>query len=33
VREFLATHQGLQQTDVEFFTRLLTRVLNDIYRR
>jgi len=32
VREFLATHRGLQQTDVEFFTRLLTRVLNDIYR-
>ena len=32
VREFLKTHRGLQQTDVEFFTRLLTRVLNDIYR-
>ena len=32
VREFLKTHQGLQQTDVEFFTKLLTRVLNDIYR-
>ena len=32
VSEFLKTHQGLQQTDVEFFTILLTRVLNDIYR-
>jgi hypothetical protein len=32
VREFLKTHQGLQHTDVEFFTKLLTRVLNDIYR-
>ena len=32
VREFLKSHQGLQQTDVEFFTKLLTRVLNDIYR-
>lgn len=32
VREFLETHQDLQQADVEFFTRLLTRVLNDIYR-
>jgi hypothetical protein len=32
VREFLKSHQGLQHTDVEFFTKLLTRVLNDIYR-
>jgi hypothetical protein len=32
VREFLKSHQGLQQTDVKFFTKLLTRVLNDIYR-
>ena len=32
VREFLESHQGLQQTDVEFFTKLLTRVRNDIYR-
>ena len=32
VLEFLKTHQGLQHADVEFFTILLTRVLNDIYR-
>ncbi|MFA9421361.1 MAG: hypothetical protein ACERLB_14510 [Gammaproteobacteria bacterium] len=32
VREFLKTHQRLQQTDVDFFTKLLTRVLNDTYR-
>ena len=32
VRKFLQTHQGLQQADVEFYTRLLTRVRNDIYR-
>jgi len=30
VREFLQTHRGLQQADVEFYTRLLTRVQNDI---
>jgi len=32
VHEFLKTHQDLQQTDVDFFTKLLTRVLNDVYR-
>jgi len=32
VREFLQTHQGLQQVDVEFYTRMLTRVQNDIDR-
>ena len=30
VRDFLQTHRGLQQVDVEFYTRLLTRVQNDI---
>ncbi len=29
VREFLKTHQGLQQTGVDFFTKLLARVLNE----
>ena len=33
VREFLQTHRGLQQVDVDFYTRLLTRVLNDIDRQ
>jgi len=33
VREFLQTHRGLQQVDVEFYTRLLIRVRNDIYRQ
>jgi hypothetical protein len=32
VREFLQTHQGLPQVDVEFYTRLLRRVQNDIDR-
>ena len=32
VREYLESHRGLQQTDVEFFTRLLARVLNEISR-
>lgn len=32
VRQFLQTHQGLQQIDVEFYTRLLARVQNDIGR-
>lgn len=32
VREFLQTHQGLQQVDVEFYTRLFTRVQDDIHR-
>jgi hypothetical protein len=32
VREFLQTHRDLLQADVEFFTRLLTRMLNQIYR-
>ena len=30
VRDFLQTHRGLQQADVEFYTRLFTRVQNDI---
>jgi hypothetical protein len=30
VREYLQTHRGLQQVDVEFYTRLLTRVENEI---
>ena len=32
VREYLESHRGLQQIDVEFFTRLLARVLNEISR-
>ena len=32
VREFLQSHRDLQQADVEFFTRLFTRVLNHISR-
>jgi hypothetical protein len=32
VSEFLQTHRDLQPNDVEFYTRLLTRVRNDIYR-
>ncbi len=31
VDEFLQTHRDLQPNDVEFYTRLLTRVQNDIY--
>jgi hypothetical protein len=30
VRDFLQTHRGLRQVDVEFYTRLITRVQNDI---
>jgi len=33
VHEFLQTHRDLQPNDVEFYTRLLTRVQNDIYRQ
>jgi hypothetical protein len=33
VSEFLQTHRDLQPDDVEFYTRLLTRVQNDIYRQ
>jgi len=32
VSEYLKTHQGLEQDDAEFFTKLLTRVLHDVYR-
>lgn len=32
VPEFLQTHQGLQKADIEFFTRLLTRVIDVMYR-
>ena len=31
VREFLATHRELTQDDVEFFTKLLTRVAAEVY--
>jgi hypothetical protein len=33
VGEFLQTHRDLQPDDVEFYTRLLTRVQNDVYRQ
>jgi hypothetical protein len=32
VREYLESHRGLKKTDVEFFTRLFARVLNEISR-
>jgi hypothetical protein len=32
VRDFLEQHQNLQPDDVEFFTMLLTRVADEVYR-
>lgn len=32
VRRFLDTHRGLDPDEVDFFTKLLTRVANEVYR-